>query len=459
MAQPRKMLAGLAAVAALLASCGDEELTGPPDADDWLDPAVAPRVVATYPPDGGIGPFNLIVQGYETQPHFTIQLNKLVERRRFRRDWLQIDGFTSPASFELTDRSPYGSDLIAVLGVRVLTLDGHRSLYYEIGHTYTVTVDTTLRDVTGRHPELPYRFSFEPEPHFRVVSVVYPDGSPVGSMAPVALQFNSQPVASIGSSVVIEPAIPGRWGSSPGLTSLTFSHSQPFAFGGTYTLRVEITAMDTHGNWLPEPFVTSFQVQGFQIEDSYPSDGVGGFWPSESIRVRANGIVDSATVRQAFSMQPAVEGTFTWLSQDFRFTPSQDLLSLTPYTVTLSTGLLAWDGTPLSAPYSFTFRTAAFRVWEPAPYDGMRDVPLSDSIQVAFVSHLDPTTAARSLRISPPVPGTLAVRHESRSLVFLPSEPLAPSTYYGVMVSTALRSQRGDSLLAPYTFGFTTGMY
>ena len=459
MAQPRSMLAGVALVAALLASCGDEEVTGPSDADDGLDPAVAPRVVATYPPDGGIGPFNLIVQGYETQPHFTIQLNKLIERHRFSQNWLRIEGFTDAARLALVDRSSTGSFLTDVLNVQVYSLATYRPLYYEIGRAYAVTVDTTLRDFTGRQPEQPVRFTFTPEPHFRVVNPwypQYPQGQRVGPQDLVGLLFNAPPAADIGNSVAFSPAVPGQWTSYGDMGRAIFHHSQPFAFGTTYTLRVESTAMDTLGNRLPEPFVTSFQVQSFEIMGTSPRNGELEIPAHAPIWVRTNSVLDSTTVAQALHIEPAAPGRIANWNSEFHLTPDQDLLAATQYTVTISTGLRAWDGTPLGAPYSFSFTTAPFRVLWTEPYDGSVGVDRADSIAVYFNSHLDPATVNAAFSIVPDAPGTLAVRDEHPSLVFLPSVPFAPSTTYQVTLSTALRGESGSALLEPYTFGFTT---
>ena len=459
MAQPRSTLAGLAVVAVLLASCGDEELTGPPDSDNGLDPTVAPRVVATYPPDGGIGPFNLIVQGYETQPHFTIQLNKLIERHRFSQDWLRIEGFTDPARLELVDRSSSGSFLTDVLNVRVTSLATYRPLYYEIGQAYAVTVDTTLRDFTGRQPEQPVRFTFTPEPHFRVVNTwfpQYPQGQPVGPQDPVGLLFNAPPDANIGNSVAFSPAVPGQWTTYGDLGRAIFAHSQPFAFGTTYTLRVESTAMDRLGNRLPGPFVTSFQVQPFEIMGTSPRNGDLGVSAYARIWVRTNAVLDSTSVAQALHIEPAAPGRIANGITGFDFTPDHDLLAETQYTVTISTGLRAWDGTPLGAPYSFSFTTAPFRVLGTEPYDGSVGVDLADSIAVFFNSHLDPATVNGAFSIVPDAAGTLAVRDERASLIFLPSVPFAPATTYQVTISTALRGESGAAFLEPYTFGFTT---
>jgi hypothetical protein len=336
-------------------------------------------------------------------------------------------------------------------------------VYYEIGTTYAVTVDTTLRDFTGRHPDEPYRFSFTPEPYFRVVSAVYASQfpqEPIAPQDPAFLFFNAPPAADIGTSIAFTPAIPGEWlvDTRTG-ARIGFRHSQPFAFGATYTLRIETTAADTQGHALPAPFETRFEVQGFEIRGSAPRAGEWGVGPYEGISVWATGVIDSTTVAAALQVEPAAPGRMTYWDTSFRLAPDQDLLAGTNYTVTVSTALRAWEGTALAAPHSFSFTTDAFRIRATQPYDMSTGVGRLDSVAVYFNAHLDESTVLGGFTIAPEAPGTLAIRSESLLLVFHPSVPLAPATTYQVTIGTSLHSQRGESLHEPHTFRFTTVPY
>jgi hypothetical protein len=444
----------------LFSGCGEEDPVGPSGSEEWLDPSVAPRVVATYPPDGGVGPYNLYVQGFESRPHLTIQLNKLVERSRFRQDWFVVEGFADPLRVDLFDGS--SGSLTPILNLRLRSQATYGPVYYEIGKSYAVSVDTTLRDFTGRHPAAPYRFSFTPEPHFRVASAVFASKFSQEQVSPqdqVVVFFNSRPRADIGTSITFTPASPGRWDRLDGYARIVFRHSQPFAFGATYSLRIETTATDTLGHALPTPFETRFEVQGFAIKGSAPEDGEGAVAPYQSLSVAATGVVDSTSVAAALQVVPAAPGRLTHWSTGFGLRPDQDLLAETTYTVTVSTALRAWEGTALGAPYRFSFTTDSFRVTYTQPYDSWTGVGRMDSVSVSFNAHLDMTTVPASFAMVPNALGTIVVSEDWPSIVFRPSVPLEPNTTYQVTIGTGLRSQRGDALREPYTFQFTTVPY
>lgn len=454
MSLSRPSRAWLVVVAGLLAGCDDPcpmDSRGLPP--NLLDPAVRPHVVSTYPQDGGIGPFNLYAPGNETQPHFVLQFDKLIEPYRFASNWLRMEGFEPPVQFELVSSGSNWRQLTDVLAVRVQATETRSSKIYEVGRTYAVTVDTTLRDVTGNHPVAPYRFSFVPEPFFRVIRVDFERGQPVWPHALVRIQFNAAVDAAIDSSLQFEPAVSGSWVHPA--ASVVFNHQQPFAFGTTYTLRVSDTATDAQGNHLREPFTTTFQVRTFEIDRTYPGDGSTMVSPQLYISVMTTGLVDTTTVPQAFTIEPATPGRFAWGGLGFTFLPDEELQPSTRYQVGISTALGAWDGTRLAAPYSFSFTTDQFRVVQTQPYDGAFEVPVDTPVAVHFSLQIDPTTVEAAFTISPAVSGTFETP-DGRSFEFAPSAPLAPATFYTVTISTALRARNGAALLWPYTFSFTT---
>ena len=70
----------LSAIGLLMFAAGCKETTtvnSPPD--NLLDPNVKPVVLYTYPPNNGVGPFNVYTRGVNgQQPHFFLQFNKLM---------------------------------------------------------------------------------------------------------------------------------------------------------------------------------------------------------------------------------------------------------------------------------------------------------------------------------------------------------------------------------------------
>ena len=69
--------------------------------------------------------------------------------------------------------------------------------------------------------------------------------------------------------------------------------------------------------------------------------------------------MDTESTQQAFSISPAVEGTFTWEDTNYRmvFTPTDAYDTNTVYTVTLHKSARHGGGTPMDSDFTFQFRT------------------------------------------------------------------------------------------------------
>jgi Big-like domain-containing protein len=468
-----RLLPGAALLAIWLASCGDENPTGPSQ-DSLLDPHIQPRVLGTYPSPGATGPFELFVPGDYFKPHFLVQFNKLIDLAEFERDWFSIEGFDRPVIVSYLPANPYpdregggpagpivaSGQLTNVLALVVYDSLTNSLASYRVGKTYKVTVNSTLEDFTGNHPALPFSFSFTPEPYFRVVSAQPSDGDegvPPGSA--LFVRFNSRVDAAIFPALQLTPGIPGKWvvgSGAPDSNSVSFQHMDPFPFASSHTLTISQLAQDAEGNTLRGSVSSSFAVVPFKILLSDPPDGTMGFGLTQSIRLTASGGVDTATVRRAFHADPPTSWRLTSSYYDqLTFTPDGELPLNTRCTITISTALLAWDGTPLSTEYGFSFTTDVFRVSFTEPYDGQ--VGSSRNLAITFycTASIDPATVQPSFSISPAVPGTF-FGFQNRGH-FYPSPSFAPNTTYTVTISPALHSSSGVPLAAPYTFAFRTG--
>jgi len=449
-----------------LSSCDDT--AGPSSSEGWIDPRIAPRVVATYPLDGTTGPFELFVPGTYLIPHFIVQMNKAINRFEFESNWFAVQGFDRPVRTYLLqsfERDPFprrataADPLVGLLALAVYDSAGFgASMRYRIGRTYAVTVQTTLEDATGRHPELPYRFSFQPEPYFRVTSVAPEDGDErVHPSSYPILKFNAVIDTTIFASLQLSPSSPGHWALTPyDSTSLSFVPTEPFPFGTQYTLTVHQEAADVDGNRLREAFVSRFRILPFKIVSNEPQNGFVGVYPGTGVSVVASGPLDPTTVAAAFSIEPAVAGTLTTESSRISLQPTMPLALDTRYTVRISTALRAADGTPLSAPHTFWFRTDRLRIFYTTPYDGGLEVPRNSLISVQCNTVVDLGSAAAAFSITPAVAGAIEMTYDY-GFSFRPNTLLEANRFYTVTISTALRSSSGTFLAAPHQFTFRTG--
>lgn len=445
----------------LLSGCGEPELAAPSGVDWGLtDPSVRPRLVSSYPANGGVGPFRVFSTIDPSAPHFTLQLNKLVERAAFRPEWLSVEGFERPVGLLLHgDPAPepgsLPAELTSLLAVVVYDPRTSRRLPYEVGKPYAVVVQTTLADITAQHPARTERISFMPEPYFRVLDISPADGDhTVMPYVPVVVQFNSPVNAKILPALRIAPEAAGDWRlTGADSTIAEFQHLQPLAFGTAYAVEVAETAVDARGHALAAPWVSGFTTRPFEVVRTHPP--ASGADVRALIWIQVSGELDSASVRQAFAIAPAAAGTLQFAPLEFAWRPAGELHSATTYTVALSTALQTPEGTALAAPFEFSFTTRPFEVDRTSPGNGDAGVFPRSAITVVCTAEVDSASMSPAFAITPAAPGTLD-RSEGRYINFYPVH-LVPSTTYTVTISTALRSRAGVPLAAPHSFSFTTG--
>lgn len=452
--------AAFAVLAVFFLGC-EERIIGPVTRDTLTDPFVQPRVVFTYPANNAQGPFNVYNpgDGYD-YPHFIVRFNKYMFTPEILRA-IRVEGFDEPVQVQLYYPTP---QFIDIIGFRVLEQFPWYSYYhpYEIGSAYTVTVDTGAQDINGNRTFQPYRFTFIPEPYFRVLRI-FPGNGDTTSYLPfnVHLMFNSSVASAIFPFLQITPQTTGTWLISTwnDSMSLDFIPQNLLPFNTTYTLRVLQGAPDKLGNLLPREYRSSFTTTPFRVRTTYPSEGNTDVFLNSSIYVIFTGQIDTGTVRSAWTISPPAAGNFSMFagSDNFTFIPSNGFLGSTRYTVTLSTALRAGNGTPLSAPFSFSFTTAPFRVTATSPFNGQTSVSRSTSIWFYFTGYLDISTVIPAFSISPTTPGTFNLTEGSSYFSFTPNGLLLPNTTYSVTLASSLRSKSGSNLTAPYTFSFTTG--
>lgn len=82
-----------------------------------------------------------------------------------------------------------------------------------------------------------------------------------------------------------------------------------------------------------------------------------GVWRGTSIKVQFDQPMARPTVVSAFSIYPAVTGTFSWVGYEMTFKPSSLLSATTTYEVTIGKNARSYALLPLSRPYKWSFTT------------------------------------------------------------------------------------------------------
>jgi hypothetical protein len=150
----------------------------------------------------------------------------------------------------------------------------------------------------------------------------------------------------------------------PSGNQLTIYTGGPYLSDTTITVTIDKNALDKDGIALGETFSFWFRTAAFQVTSTYPSNAQLYVAPSQTIQVYFNSYVDKSTFQQAFSMTPAVSGSFMYGNGNsydtpnwITFTPYSGLLPNTKYTVTIAPTVKDMFGVPMESSYSFSFVT------------------------------------------------------------------------------------------------------
>ncbi len=205
-------------------------------------------------------------------------------------------------------------------------------------------------------------------------------------------------------------------------------------------------------------------VSFLQVVDSEPQRGAE-LGLSETVMLYFDRDLDCATAQDAFSVQPAVQGTLDCEGAVLTFTPSAAFDRATNYTFALAETLRGADGSSLAEPFDLTLSSiGALAVSNTIPAAGASEVEVRQTLTVIFNRPIVPLTTLDQmdnlpvpLNISPAIEGTGQWLNTSVYL-FTPSTYWAGGTTYTVTVDNSLAALDGATMDAPYTFSFTTLM-
>ncbi|TEU12927.1 MAG: alpha-2-macroglobulin, partial [Anaerolineales bacterium] len=175
--------------------------------------------------------------------------------------------------------------------------------------------------------------------------------------------------------------------------------------------------------------------------------------------------MDRASVEEAFSIEPEVEGRFSWEKNDLVFTPADPLERGESYQVTVAESARSEAGLPLKEPVAFAFRTVGYlEVTDVQPAPDTEEVESDAIVTVLFNRPVVPLTSIAQqaelphpLTFTPPVTGGGEWLNTS-IYTFKPDEGFAPATAYKARVAAGLTDTTGGVLAEDYTWTFTTVM-
>jgi hypothetical protein len=191
------------------------------------------------------------------------------------------------------------------------------------------------------------------------------------------------------------------------------------------------------------------------------SNGVG---TNREIAVVFTQPMDPASINAGSFLITGVTGTVTYdtANKIAAFKPSTDLATNASYNASITVGAKDLSGTPLAAPFNFSFTTRATDDTS-APYvvavnvvAGATCVPQDQKIVATFDEQMDSLTINPSTFFIQGVAGTVTYDVVTQKATFAPSASLAANTKYTIMV-TAGAKDMGGVPVAPLQQTFTTG--
>lgn len=445
--------------------------------NDLTNPAIQPRVIFTLPGNNAIGPLDLFSSGDNyNYPHFALRFNKLMNVLSFDPKAITVEGFDRPVRVDLyREFFPYpwlrktpaipgasSSNYDDVLAFIISDSLSYPRSIYRVGRSYSITILPGLEDINGNFTSERYQFTYQPEPYFRVTEI-YPEEEPggVSISSPISIVFNSHIDNTIFSSLQISPPLQGEWKlSASDSSAVQFQRFEFLPFNSSFTVSVHSGARDVYGNAINRETVSSFSVAPFKVTSTSPANGASDVEPDGAIDVGFSGLFDTSTVRQSFVVSPPTAGVFlqTFGNAYFTFQPTGGLIPHITYSVILTNGLHAYDGTPLSSSYTFSFTTALFRINYTSPSDGQFNVSRTQNLYFNCNARIDTGSVRAAFTIDPFIAGRFDLYDGSPVFTFVPATNLAANTLYAVTISTALRTKSGHNLLQTHAIKFKTGL-
>ncbi len=142
--------------------------------------------------------------------------------------------------------------------------------------------------------------------------------------------------------------------------------------------------------------------------------------------------------------------------------PVAGLLAGATYTAQLTTGIRAFDETPLPSATTWSFTTSSSpAVTSTSPSAGATLISPLTNVQATFVGSLDPATVnGQTFTLTGPggqtTPAAVSYSDATHTVTLTPQTALAPSTSYTAQLTTGIMSSVETPLGAPYSWSFTT---
>ena len=209
----------------------------------------------------------------------------------------------------------------------------------------------------------------------------------------------------------------------------------------------------------PAPLASGAPVVSMVVPQT---NGVG---TNREVAVVFSKSMDPASINSGSFVVTGASGTVTYdaTNKIAAFKPLADLAPNTTFNARITVAAKDISGTPLAAPFDFSFTTRATADTSPPDIvvinvaSGATCVPLTQKIMVTFDEQMDSLTINPSTFFIEGVAGTVTYDVVSQVATFTPSASLAANTAFTFTVTAGATDMGGVPIAAPFHLTFTTG--
>jgi hypothetical protein len=173
--------------------------------------------------------------------------------------------------------------------------------------------------------------------------------------------------------------------------------------------------------------------------------------------------MDPASTEAATTITPSMNKIFLWPSENvMTIYTGGPYLSDTTITVTISENAKDKDGTPLSQPFSFWFRTAPLQVVSTTPTNAQLYIATDQYVTVNFNSYVNKASFQTAFSITPSINGSFVYGSgyysstDANQITFIPSSAFQPNSKYTISLFSSVEDLYGVSMKKPFIFSFVT---
>jgi hypothetical protein len=248
----------------------------------------------------------------------------------------------------------------------------------------------------------------------------------------------------------------------------TFTPDQPFLQGSVYTGTISKAVKNIDGISLTEDYIWSFTTLSGSTPIVISTDPQANEIEvpiNKTVTATFSEVMNAATINNTtFTLKQGastIAGVVTYSGITASFNPTNNLLSGTTYTATVTTGAKNGSGTSLANNYIWTFTTGtvmAPTVISTDPSKNATGVSLSKIVTATFSTAMDPTTITGSTFTIKNGTTTVTgvVTYSGTTASFNPSFNLISNTTYTATITTGAKDISGTSLANNYIWSFTT---